>query len=191
MTFQFFWRFWCLAQAHTICERKNAPSRKRPCPEKCCGATSSGPWCVVAWPWWKKMTLEIWGWYLCLFFGIVARQSTTYLEWYEVWCLFARAWHQRASGRARGPWWQQVGASQWPSTPPSWSEVPTCQEVIKRYQKGTDGTDLLRSQARWARGQAAESGGACTGVTIALGSLAVSQASSTDRAHLRTHAHSI
>ncbi len=62
----------------------------------------------------------------------------------------------------------------------------------KDIKKGTDGTDLLRSQARWARGQAAESGGpACTGVTVALGSLAVSQASSTDRAHLRTHAHCI
>ena len=74
-----------------------------------------------------------------------------------------------------------------PSTAPS-SEVPTCQGVIKRYQKRQwwHRSYAPRPDEQEAKRRKVE---ACRGVTISLGLLAVSQASSTDRAHLRKHAH--
>ena len=62
---------------------------------------------------------------------------------YEVWCLFARAWHQRTRGRARGPWWQQVGASTMTLVQLHLVKFRHAREWSKDIKKGSDGTDLM------------------------------------------------
>ena len=118
---------------------------------------------------------------LGLLFGMELWQSTTYLEWLvsikirwdslrlkKTTAAGASLWGLMPFCKSLTPknQWKSSGAlvtAGWclhndPTRAPS-SEVPTCQGVIKRYQNKAVMAQILCSQARWARGQAAESGG--------------------------------